>query len=1250
MMVSICPVCGGPTGYADAQGNVPTGMPGSAQGGGIPQEQIPESERPTVLIRPNAQGQPTGMRGGTPIGQPTGMQGGTPTGQPTGMQGGMPTGQPAGIQGGTPTNQPTGMPTNQPTGGNGTFGRIPTTERPTTRVTVGDTGDLASPGTKPGSIPEGPDRNRAEKKKFKVKNKPKNLALKLSLLGVLLVGIVLGSVFAIRAMMNKRKDTPFFKMFLNKDVGMTGRALYVKNQLLIHGTKDATESKIKKLVKEKNGSVVGSIPISRDYQIEFPDVTSKDQLDRIIDEWNGNDLVASVKLHYVFGSHGGFFYEDNPWKDDNNEDEPYGSDLEWNIYQPDGNNWAVESVWAPKIWQDIEDRQSSGAASEYSGVNVGILDSTIDPTHKDLTDKFVPFKTWNEDGEEVTSSHTVEGDPTDASGQISVKDDYAPYTGRYGSKDMSDTEKIEEKRLSHGTHIAGIIGANLQDSFGIAGVAQNANLYGYASTPNESYEGGKALTSIFAYKYALTIMKENGVRLINVSMDLDPLFEDVDSEEGKQEQADMIARMNKEMEEFFLDCLEVDEEGEEPWDFLIIKSAGNKGATDLKKNFLSGIENETVRDRIVVVGGAKCVYEGSKLTGYTKTKTTNYGERVDIFAPGHDVLSDIPGDRTEKRSGTSEATAFVTGGCSLVMGILPDISMLDVKQIVLDNCYYTVRTKVDDATIERGYLNLYMAVEAARAKRDSGDLSGIRDKMQKEIEENQPKGGIVELALSKELLAEIDEPTAVAVKASCEGKDDVTGKLDANGSITLTLEEGTWTITASMDGFEPFEVKDVVVEAGKTVEKIEIVLSAEVEEINFDDLPEKEMFNWLFGTYYLGYDMKSIEETPDNAFINNNRDRIFDTSGVRGYYVDGETIEYKFPNADIIKGNPRQIETLVEFNSQEKKVADGWGVKIEGIEWMEKNIFNMSDKAIENANNIFGEEGLTRDYNGAGYYEYEGYYYRVEQLQTREGWNGGMIVAKRDSIKIRKSGKYYYVTFDLVNERDSDFSDNPEILGSMKAKLELKTVDGITFWSVYECLDYEEEETVEPKEANTGNPLKDAKVGDIVTFGSYEQDNSSDNGKEPIEWRVLDKGEDGSLLLISKYALEGSTDQLLKNSRNWSKSAMREWANSTFLSEAFSADEQKLIQETVLEKTTDKVFMLSKDEALKYFNGNDDRKCEVTSYLAENYWKPWWWLRTERSSSDTDADAEYVDDEGGFERGLEDYVMASIRPCIRILP
>ena len=56
-------------------------------------------------------------------------------------------------------------------------------------------------------------------------------------------------------------------------------------------------------------------------------------------------------------------------------------------------------------------------------------------------------------------------------------------------------------------------------------------------------------------------------------------------------------------------------------------------------------------------------------------------------------------------------------------------------------------------------------------------------------------------------------------------------------------------------------------------------------------------------------------------------------------------------------------------------------------------------------------------------------------------------------------------------------------------------------------------------ESVTGrDALTNASIGDIVVFGTYEQDGNRTNGSEWIEWLVLDKEED-RILVISKYGL-----------------------------------------------------------------------------------------------------------------------------------
>ncbi len=54
---------------------------------------------------------------------------------------------------------------------------------------------------------------------------------------------------------------------------------------------------------------------------------------------------------------------------------------------------------------------------------------------------------------------------------------------------------------------------------------------------------------------------------------------------------------------------------------------------------------------------------------------------------------------------------------------------------------------------------------------------------------------------------------------------------------------------------------------------------------------------------------------------------------------------------------------------------------------------------------------------------------------------------------------------------------------------------------------------------NNKEKLKNAEVGDYITFGLYEQDNDLSNGKENIEWLILEL-KDEKALVISKYALD----------------------------------------------------------------------------------------------------------------------------------
>ena len=119
-----------------------------------------------------------------------------------------------------------------------------------------------------------------------------------------------------------------------------------------------------------------------------------------------------------------------------------------------------------------------------------------------------------------------------------------------------------------------------------------------------------------------------------------------------------------------------------------------------------------------------------------------------------------------------------------------------------------------------------------------------------------------------------------------------------------------------------------------------------------------------------------------------------------------------------------------------------------------------------------------------------------------------------------------------------------------------------------------------------------------VVFGRYEQDGDTSNGKEPIEWVVLEENENGKLV-ISRYILDCVPFNNKYEDVTWETSSLREWLNKDFLNEAFYEAEQTLIPKVHLKNsgvempggndTDDQVFCLSLEEASRYYKFELDK-------------------------------------------------------------
>ena len=130
---------------------------------------------------------------------------------------------------------------------------------------------------------------------------------------------------------------------------------------------------------------------------------------------------------------------------------------------------------------------------------------------------------------------------------------------------------------------------------------------------------------------------------------------------------------------------------------------------------------------------------------------------------------------------------------------------------------------------------------------------------------------------------------------------------------------------------------------------------------------------------------------------------------------------------------------------------------------------------------------------------------------------------------------------------------------------------------------------------------------DYVKFGRYPQ--TAKGEVRPVEWRVLAR-ENNKALVISRYGLYAWLFN--KDDNNWEKSVSRKWLNGEFYNSSFSGEEKARI----ISFNQDNVFLLSREEAEKYFADDDARKCKPTAYAkAKGVWTGdngcgEWWLRS----------------------------------------
>ncbi|MCL2054818.1 MAG: S8/S53 family peptidase [Oscillospiraceae bacterium] len=438
---------------------------------------------------------------------------------------------------------------------------------------------------------------------------------------------------------HRGRRNSFHKRFRREDIAYGHRGeRYIKNQILITAYDDVSFEEIEELSKNINAEIVGFIEITNDYQIELRKSSSIDFLNQLIGDLINNPLIEFASLNTVFK-----IKYDGEYFSNDIEIQPINGEVK--IHEKNWNLYAINAYQAWGFYFGFKPRPPA---------KIGLIDTFFYP-HDDEDLNF--FATWNTE---------------------------------------SLYEKVASEENNHGMHVAGIMAAGFNNEEGIAGVCPENLLYGYANWGVNDFNEDN---STMEFKYAIASLVSSGVKVINISMATDENLE-----LNTQSMGDFINKLLH-----------------KNYDFIIVTSAGNEAKNAKKNSFLTNIDITPAKDHIIVVGAIEHKKEENRrnspfikdsngnmvlkydfwITEERNDSGSNWGDRVDIVAPGERVYSTVKagvGDAKSSydyKTGTSMAAPHVSGVAGMIYSLKPNLPGNLVKQAILEGARNSAKLDVD---------------------------------------------------------------------------------------------------------------------------------------------------------------------------------------------------------------------------------------------------------------------------------------------------------------------------------------------------------------------------------------------------------------------------------------------------------------------------------------------------------------------------------------------------------------------------
>ncbi|MBS1736411.1 MAG: S8 family peptidase [Bacteroidetes bacterium] len=267
-------------------------------------------------------------------------------------------------------------------------------------------------------------------------------------------------------------------------------------------------------------------------------------------------------------------------------------------------------------------------------MNIAKINKSNDITNKQILDDF--------DGQ-LRKADGANTPPPNYRSDI-VKDNYNDINDRYyGNND------IMANTATHGTHCSGIIAAVRNNGLGMNGIADNVRIMMIRAVPDGD-EHDKDIAN--AIRYAV----DNGAQVISMSFG-----KEFSPEKNWVDDAVKYAQSK---------------------DVLLVHAAGNDHKDiDIEDNFPNPVylDQKGRAANFITVGAS-----GDATNGGFTASFSNYGKKeVDVFAPGVNIYSTLPGgNKYGNLSGTSMAAPVVAGLAALIREYYPDLTAEQVKYVI----------------------------------------------------------------------------------------------------------------------------------------------------------------------------------------------------------------------------------------------------------------------------------------------------------------------------------------------------------------------------------------------------------------------------------------------------------------------------------------------------------------------------------------------------------------------------------------